>query len=256
VANGTVITVFSPKGGTGTSMVACNLAIVLARRAARPAVLVDGDFEFGDVAVMLKIAPRSTVIDLISSLGELARPFDVQAFEGLLTRHQSGLLVVPAPADPASFDRILPFEVLDILDALAAVSQCVVVDTASQFSEHTLAILDRSDHVVLVAALDVPSIKNAKLALQTFRLLGIPTERVHLVLNRADSKVKLEVSEVQRMLRFRAGCLVPSDVAVPRSVNRGTPLVSDAPRSGVARAIEAFADRFVPVPVHANGRRT
>jgi pilus assembly protein CpaE len=79
------------------------------------------------------------------------------------------------------------------------------------------------------------------------RLLNTPMSKIHLVLNRANSKVKLDVSEVERTLQVKAESLVPSDVVVPQSVNKGTPVVLDAPKAGVSRALEQLADLFVPV---------
>jgi pilus assembly protein CpaE len=100
--------------------------------------------------------------------------------------------------------------------------------------------------VLLVAGMDIPNIKNVKIGLQTLRLLNTPMNKLHLVLNRANSKVKLDVGEVERTLQVKAECLIPSDVVVPQSVNKGAPVVLDSPRSGVAKAIEQLADLFAP----------
>ena len=113
-------------------------------------------------------------------------------------------------------------------------------------------MIEMSDDVLLIAGMDIPNIKNVKIGLQTLRLLNTPPEKLHLVLNRANSKVKLDVSEVERTLQIKAEGLVPSDVVVPQSVNKGVPLVIDAPKSGVARSIEALADAFGSVE---QGRR-
>jgi pilus assembly protein CpaE len=97
-----------------------------------------------------------------------------------------------------------------------------------------------------VAGMDIPNIKNVKIGLQTLRLLNTPMEKLHLVLNRANSKVKLDVSEVERTLQLRADVLVPSDIVVPQSVNRGVPVTVNAPKSGVSKSIEDLADLFAP----------
>ena len=94
--------------------------------------------------------------------------------------------------------------------------------------------------------MDIPNIKNVKIGLQTLRLLNTPMEKLRLVLNRANSKVKLDVTEVERTLQVSADCLIPSDVIVPQSVNRGVPVVLSAPRSGVAKSLEEMADLFAP----------
>ena len=102
----------------------------------------------------------------------------------------------------------------------------------------------RDAAIVLVAGMDIPNIKNVKIGLQTLRLLDMSSSKLKLVLNRANAKVKLDVSEVERTLQLKADSLVPSDVVVPRSVNKGIPVIFDAPKSGVARSMEQLADLF------------
>jgi pilus assembly protein CpaE len=110
-----------------------------------------------------------------------------------------------------------------------------------------LGLIETSDDVLLVAGMDVPNIKNVKIGLQTLKLLNTPMEKLHLVLNRANSKVKLEVSEVEKTLGVKATALIPSDVVVPQSVNKGTPVVLASPKSGVTRSIEDLAKNFLGV---------
>ena len=120
----------------------------------------------------------------------------------------------------------------------------MVVDTPAYFNDVVLGLIEVSDEVLLVAGMDIPNIKNVKIGLQTLRLLNTPMSKLRLVLNRANSKVKLDVGEVERTLQVKADCLIPSDVVVPQSVNKGTPVVLDAPKSGVAKSIEQLADMF------------
>jgi pilus assembly protein CpaE len=241
VAAGQVLTVFSTKGGAGKSVVACNLALVLAKRSDMPVVLVDGDLQFGDVAVMMKMAPQHTIVDVVSN----AHRLDIPLLQSLLVRHSSGLLILPAPIDPAFVDQVTAATLLQIIDLLRQFCGFIVIDTPAQFSETNLAILEQSDAILLIAGMDIPNIKNVKLGLQTLRLLNTPMDRVHLILNRANSKVRLDVAEVERTLQMKAETLIPSDIVVPQSVNKGVPAVIDAPKSGVARAIEGLADKFL-----------
>ncbi|MEO6627526.1 MAG: hypothetical protein ABIP03_03055, partial [Aquihabitans sp.] len=122
----------------------------------------------------------------------------------------------------------------------------VVIDTPAYFNDVVLSLIEESDDVLLVAGMDIPNIKNVKIGLQTLRLLNTPMSKLHLILNRANSKVKLEVSEVERTLQVKAEALIPSDVVVPQSVNKGTPVVLDAPKSDVAKSLEKLADLFAP----------
>jgi len=238
---GRVITVSSTKGGSGKTVVATNLAAALARRSARPVVLVDADLQFGDVAVMLRLVTPHTLVDAVQASARL----DAQLLQSLLVRHDpSGLLVLPAPLEPSFAERVSGGDMTHIVAILRSFCSFVIVDTPSQFNDVVIALIEQSDDVLMVAGLDIPNIKNTKLGLQTLRLLGVGDEKISLLLNRADSKVQLDVGEVERTLGLRAACLVPSEIVVPQSVNKGTPVVLDAPRAAVTRALEALAERF------------
>jgi pilus assembly protein CpaE len=246
---GKVVTVFSTKGGAGKSMLAANLAVVLAKRSDKPVVLVDADLQFGDVAVMLKLAPQHTIVDAVGSLDRL----DATLLQQFLMRHEpSGLLILPAPLEPSFADQISAAEMVKIVELLRTFCSFVVIDTPAYFNEVVLGLIEESDEVLLIAGMDIPNIKNVKIGLQTLRLLNVPMSKLHLVLNRANSKVKLDVSEVERTLQIKAESLIPSDVVVPQSVNKGTPVVLDAPKSGVAKSIEQLANMFL---VDDSGRR-
>ena len=133
-----------------------------------------------------------------------------------------------------------------IIRLLRSFCDYVVIDTPAYFNEVVLALIEESDDVILVAGMDIPNIKNVKIGLQTLRLLNTPMSKIHLILNRANSKVKLEVSEVERTLQVKAEALIPSDVVVPQSVNKGMPVVIDSPKSAIAKSLEQVADLFLP----------
>jgi pilus assembly protein CpaE len=251
-ALGRVITVFSTKGGAGKSVVATNVAVSLALRSERPVVLVDADLQFGDIAVMLKLAPQHTIVDAVGSMERL----DAGLLQNLLAKHgPSGLRVLPAPLEPAFADQITADNITTIVDLLKTTHAFIVVDTPSYFDDKVLNLIEMSDDILLVAGMDIPNIKNVKIGLQTMRLLDTPMSKVHLVLNRANSKVKLDVSEVERTLQVKAESLLPSDVVVPQSVNKGTPVVLDAPKTPVSRAFEQLVDLFQPVSAKGKRRR-
>jgi pilus assembly protein CpaE len=240
---GRVITVFSTKGGAGKSVIATNLAVLLAQRSDKPVVIVDADLQFGDIAVMLKLSPQHTVVDAVSSLDRL----DLALMQSLLVEHApSGLFVLPAPLEPAFADQIGATEMVRIVELLRQFCSYVVVDTPAYFNDVVLGLIEVSDDVLLVAGMDIPNIKNVKIGLQTLRLLNTPMEKLKLILNRANSKVKLDVGEVERTLGIEAEAMIPSDVVVPQAVNKGEAVVLSAPRSGVSRALDQLADLFVP----------
>ncbi len=247
---GRVITVFSTKGGAGKSVIATNLAVTLAMRSDRPVVLIDADLQFGDIAVMLKLAPQHTIVDAVGALDRL----DASLLQNLLVTHQaSGLLVLPAPLEPAFADQIGAAEMVRIVEILRSFCAFVVIDTPAYFNDVVLGLIEESDDVLLVAGMDIPNIKNVKIGLQTLRLLNTPMEKLRLILNRANSKVKLDVGEVERTLSVKADALIPSEVAVPQSVNKGMPVVLSDRKAAVSRSLEQLADLFLPQP--SKGKR-
>jgi len=241
---GRVITVFSTKGGAGKSVIATNLSVLLAERSPKPVVLVDADLQFGDIAVMLKLSPQHTIVDAVSALDRLDAPF----LQNLLMEHpSSGLLVLPAPLEPAFADQIGAAEMVRVVELLRTFCSFVILDTPAYFNDVVLGLIEVSDDVLLVAGMDIPNIKNVKIGLQTLRLLNTPMEKLRLILNRANSKVKLDVSEVERTLAVKAEALIPSDIVVPQAVNKGEPVVLSAPKSNVSKSLEKLADLFLPV---------
>jgi pilus assembly protein CpaE len=236
---GRVITVFSTKGGAGKSVIASNLAVALKRNHATGDVaLVDADLQFGDVAVMLRLTPQHTIIDAVDAGDRL----DGTMIRSLMAKHEpSGVYLLPAPIEPAFADQVSAADMSRVIAALREICEYVIVDTPAYFNDVVLGLIDESDEIVLVAGMDIPNIKNVKIGLQTLRLLNIPMSKLKLVLNRANSKVKLDVSEVERTLQLKADCLLPSDIVVPQSVNKGVPAVLDAPKSQVTKSIEEFA---------------
>ncbi len=249
---GRVTTVFSTKGGSGKSVIATNLAVVLAERSEAPVVLVDADLQFGDVAVMMKLAPTHTVVDAVSNIERL----DTSLLESLLATHEpSGLRVLPAPLEPAFADQIGANDMVKIIELLQRFCAHVIIDTPAYFNDVVLGLVEVSDDVLLVAGMDIPNIKNVKIGLQTLRLLNTPMEKLRLILNRANSKVKLDIGGVERTLQVSAEALVPSDVVVPQSVNKGVPFVLSHPKSGVAKSIRSLADTLNEEDAEVRRRR-
>lgn len=241
--NGQVLTVFSTKGGSGKSVLASSLAVALAQRSDKPVCLVDADLQFGDVAVMLKLTPHHTIVDAVSVLDRMDAPL----LDSLLVTHEpSGLRVMPAPLEPAFADQVGATEMVAIVEMLRSFCSYVVVDTPAYFNDVVLGLVEVSDKVMLVAGMDIPNIKNVKIGLQTLRLLNTPMDKLLLILNRANSKVKLDIGEVERTLQLTADALIPSDVVVPQSVNKGEPVVLHSPKSGVSKAIVQLAEQFLP----------
>jgi pilus assembly protein CpaE len=251
--NARVLTVFSPKGGTGKSVVACNVATALAQ-AGRRTLLVDLDLQFGDVAIMLGLEPERTIYDLLTAPGAL----DAEKIAGYASRHASGLHVLPAPLRPEDAELITDERVGQLLDAARAGYDVVVVDTAPFFQGAVLAALDRTDELLLLTVPDVPTMKNVRLALQTLELLSFAPERTRLVLNRSSARVGFRASQVASVLEQEVAFELPEDEAVAIAVNRGTPAVlfrKQSPFSVAARALAAAVETGAAPAEPARSRR-
>ena len=250
--HGRLVTVFSPKGGTGKTVTATNLGASLAKHWGKRALLLDLDLQFGDAAIMLGIEPDKTIYDLVTAPGEL----DSEKLSGYTTRHASGLDVLPAPLRPEDAELVTEAKLARLLEVARESYDVIVVDTSPFFHGPMLATLDRTDELLLLCGLDVPTLKNVRLSLQTLELLSFPTERIKLVLNRANSKVGMKPKEVEAALEREIAFEVPSDRIVPLAVNRGNPAVLSDSKADFSRAVRAMAKQLVAAQAAAKQKKS
>ena len=243
--HGKIVTVFAPKGGTGKTSIATNLAASLAKHSGKRTLLLDLDLQFGDAAIMLGIEPEKTIYDLVVAPGKL----DSEKLAGYITRHPCGLEILPAPLRPEDAELVTEAKLGRLLEVARDSYDVIVVDTSPFFHGPMLATLDRTDELLMLCGLDVPTLKNVRLSLQTLDLLSFPTARIRFVLNRANSKVGMSKKEVEGALDMKVAFEIPSDRAVPVSVNRGNPAVLGDAGSEFSGAIKRLAHGIVtPTP--------
>jgi pilus assembly protein CpaE len=240
---GRIVTVFSPKGGTGKTVTATNLASTFAKYEGRNTLLLDLDLQFGDAAIMLGIEPEKTIYDLVVAPGEL----DSEKLAGYITRHACGLDILPAPLRPEDAELVTEAKLARLLEVARESYDVIVVDTSPFFHGPMLATLDRTDELLLICGLDVPTLKNVRLSLQTLELLAFPQNRIRVVLNRANSKVGMKPGEVEGALEVKVRFELPSDGKVPLAVNRGTPIVLADDKADFSRAVREMAKALSPV---------
>ena len=238
---GRIITVFSPKGGTGKTVMATNLAACFAKYEAKRTLLVDLDLQFGDAAIMLGLEPDKTIYDLVVAPGEL----DSEKLAGYVTKHTGGLDLLPAPLRPEDAELVTESKLTRLLEVARESYDVIVVDTSPFFHGPMLATLDRTDELVMVCGLDVPTLKNVRLSMQTLELLSFPSNRIRFLLNRANSKVGMKKKEVEGALDVKIEFEVPSDRAVPLGVNRGVPPVLGETGCEFARALRVVGKTLV-----------
>jgi pilus assembly protein CpaE len=248
---GKIVTVFSPKGGTGKTVIATNLAAAFAKYETKRTLLVDLDLQFGDAAIMLGLEPEKTIYDLVVAPGEL----DSEKLAGYIARHPVGLDILPAPLRPEDAELVTEGKLGRLLEVARESYDVIIVDTSPFFHGPMLATLDQTDELLLVCSLDVPTVKNVRLSLQTLELLSFPTKKVRVVLNRANTKVGMKQKEVESALEQTVRYEVPSDRAVPLAVNRGNPVVLSDSGSDFAKAVRTMAKSVGMQDVEAAGRK-
>jgi pilus assembly protein CpaE len=229
---------------------ATNLATALAKYHSKRTLLLDLDLQFGDAAIMLGIEPDKTIQDLVTAPGEL----DPEKLAGYTTRHASGLDVLPAPVRPEDAELVTEQKLTRLLEVAKQSYDVIVVDTSPFFHGPMLATLDRTDELLLLCGLDVPTIKNVRLSIQTLELLSFPPDRIKVVLNRANSNVGMKRNEVEAALETKVRFEIPSDRAVPLAVNRGNPAVLQDAGCDFSRGIRDMAKGLL-VPHNAKAKK-
>ncbi|MGD8149657.1 AAA family ATPase [Ornithinimicrobium sp. Y1694] len=249
--SGRVIAIASPKGGVGKTTIATNVATALAEHSPTGTVLVDLDVQFGDVAAALNLDPTYTLADLLT--GPVAS--DAIALKSVLTKHESGLHVVPGVRNPADADQITAAHITRLLDTLKREFRYVLIDTAPGLSEETLAALDHATDVVLVSGLDVPSVRGMRKELMVLEELDLQPVNIHVLVNMAEKGGGLSVADVTATLGRKVDVVLPRSPKVLRSTNEGVPMVVGQPKDGISKDLAALAARFAPVSSGNDGGR-
>lgn len=234
---GQVVSVFSTKGGVGTTTIAANMAAAAVARLGVRTLLVDLDLTGGDATLLFGMQPTRTIIDIALGQGDL----DPGKLEGFVTRHASGLEVLAAPIRQQDAQLVRAERVHDVIGVARESYGLVVVDLQRHLDDNMLAALDRSSDVLVVASPDIASVRSAHTSMEMLADVRFPEGRTRLVMNRAGSSVGMSLGEIERVLHQRARYCIPSDRLVPLSANQGTPVVLSHPGSRIGTSITQLA---------------
>jgi pilus assembly protein CpaE len=237
-ATGQIIAVFSPKGGVGTSSVAANLAVALRQMTNKKVVLVDGNLIFGDIGVLMNLVSTKTIADLAERIGELDRDL----LNDVLATHATQVKILLAPPNPQTGELVTADHLRAILEALKKEFDYVVVDTQSSFQDRALAVLDLADRIVTLMTLEMSCIKNIKLFLEVAELLEYPSEKIVLVLNKADGRLGIRVENVEENIQHKVALQIPNaGHEMTLAINQGVPLVIEKRTHDASKTIFALA---------------
>jgi MinD-like ATPase involved in chromosome partitioning or flagellar assembly len=239
---GKVLTVFSPKGGSGKTVLATNLAAAAARRGVKT-LLIDLDLQFGDSALSLAVTPRATISDLARSHGLV----DVDKLKAFVSSDErTGLDLLAGPRRPEEADVVGQNELAAALEVARTAYGAVVIDTGPLFDGAMLAALDHTDELLLICNPEVTSLKNVRIGLETIDRLGFARDQVSLVVNRLGAKGGVDRGDIEQALDTKIAYALPDDPAVPASVNRALPIVVADESSSFASAVIELAGAVLP----------
>ncbi len=239
VSYGKIILVYSPKGGTGSTTVAINLGMTL-QTEETPVALIDGNLEFGDLAVFLNLQGKLNVVDLASRAEELD-PEIVE--EVMIDHHSSGVKILACPTRPEYAESVNGEQFGKVLEYLRRMYSYIVIDAASSLTDVTLAALDAADVILLITTQDIPSIKNSRLFLDLVDVLKVNRRRVVFVMNKYDKRIGITPDKVGESFKQDISTVIPSDerVVIP-SVNRGVPFMLGDRSKPIARSFLSLAE--------------
>ena len=232
---------FGAKGGAGTTTVAVNCAVEIARLTKRPTVILDLKPGLGEVGLFLGVRPRYTVLDALDNLHRLDREF----LRELVTKHKSGLEIL---AGSDNFDRPGAADsgvIEELFRLLTKQYEHVVIDAGSQINSCSVAALYTADRIFLIANPDVPSVRNAQRLLERIRELGASGDRVRLLLNRAVEPLPVPRRQIENALGHQVHHMFPSDYkTVSTALNSGVPLAM-AGNSEMAAQFDHFTRQLI-----------
>jgi pilus assembly protein CpaE len=246
-------TIFSPKGGSGVTTIAVNLAIALRQLINEPVLLMDGKHLFGHVALMLNIRTANSITDLISHAGML----DKQLINQVVVDHVSGIKVLPSPIAITEAQGIRPDDLFKVIIELQSTYPVILIDAGNFLNENAVTYMDASDQIIVVLNPNLASVRDAKQFIEVCHSLAYPKEKIMLVLNNTGHKADIQQEEIEKILKQKIICEIPGDDNfVLSSLNEGVPVLLKNARHPVSKAITLLANKIKSIIVEANAEFT
>jgi pilus assembly protein CpaE len=237
VAAGTVLTVFGAKGGIGKTTISTNLATAIVQKTGQSVALVDLDTRFGDVAILMDIPVERSIADLAMPEEEINR----ELLQDCLYTHNTGVVILPAPVRPTDWRSVHAGHIERVVTLLSQTYDYVILDTPGTFNDIVARALELATLVLLVATVDMASLKDTLLAIDMLRSWNFPQEKVKLVINATNEATNVQPQEVKRMLGREVYWSIPYDRNISTSTQLGMPVVVAKPTTKASESMVEMA---------------
>jgi len=239
---GTVITLFSPKGGVGVTTLAINLATHIHEITKRSTLIVDLDLNAGDASTFFNIKPAYTISDVTANMSRLDKSF----LKGVITRHDSGVHILAEPQRVEEATSIVGEDIKKVMDLLGTMFDYIIIDTEASIDQRTIAALELSDLILMVFVMSLPGIKNMQRYLRYLEDKGFGKDKIQLVVNRYLKKGDIKIEDAEKALNHDISWAIPNDFDSAMScLNKGLPLNMCSPKSKVNGAIKSIAEAMI-----------
>ena len=242
VKYGKILSILGSKGGTGSTMIAVNLAEALSRSGdAVSTALVDLNLLFGDIPLFLDVEPTHTIGRISQNISRL----DSVYLMSTLTKHASGIYILAASNNREEAEAVTPDTIKQIFDSMKQIFDYIVVDTNRCLDQINMVSLGRSEAIFIITQLDLPSLKNANRFVNMCTDQGCDESNLRLVINRYEKRADISLKEAEKVLNQNAFWLIPNDyLPVISSINQGKSVISTAPNSKVTKSFKQMALRI------------
>lgn len=248
-----IIAVAGASGGVGCTSLAVNLGCVLASHPENTVALVDLDLAIGDADVFLDTIPDYSLIDVTQNVSRL----DFQLLKKSLTKHSSGLYLLPRPVQLQDVELITPESLRRVFGLLKATFTHIVIDVSKGFSENDLAAFEFASEVLMVVQLDLPCLRNLVRLQMSFDEIEGLTDKLKIVVNRVGLESgQIKLKKAKETIGRDVFAQIPNDYRTMVEVrNNGVPLLEQAPKAPITQAMQMMAAQLVSseIPAGENG---
>lgn len=237
---GSIISVFASKGGTGATSVSANLGVALAQKSDAKTIIVDLSFHMGDLGLMLDMPARYNLVDAMHD-GTIAQ----SKLGSILSKHSSGVYLLTVATSPELSDEISYDHMAELLGLLGNMFDYIIVDIGRHLDDRTVEVLELSDSIIMLASLDIPTIRNVNRYLDIFDRLEVPREKIHVVVNRFQKKTRISLKDLEEAIGMDTFWALPNDyMPMSLGIDSGNPVVIDSPRSKISTSFKDLASQF------------